>query len=130
MRNRTVPDPSDMTLHPGNVQGYNNEIKIAGLDAAIGYKPGINEAEPINPASRCNRAFQRKPASPGPFTRGHSLRSSSGTRQMTMVRRLVSPEHRRTISPELLVSRRNGRAMGRRRPTKKKKRRPSWPLGE
>ena len=57
--------PSDMALHPGNVQGYNNEIQIAGLDAAIGYNPGINEAEPFNPASKGNKAFQGKTASPG-----------------------------------------------------------------
>ena len=51
-----------MTLHPGNIQGYNNEIQIAGSDAAIGYNPGINEAEPI--ASKGNKAFQREIASP------------------------------------------------------------------
>ena len=57
--------PSDMALHPGNVQGYNNEIQIAGLDAAIGHNPGINEAEPpINPASKGEKAFQAKTASP------------------------------------------------------------------
>ena len=39
--------PSDMTLHPGNVQGYNNEIVIAGSEAAIGHNPGINESEQI-----------------------------------------------------------------------------------
>ena len=32
--------PSDMALHPGNIQGYNNEIQIAGLDAAIGHNLG------------------------------------------------------------------------------------------
>ena len=37
--------PSDMALHPGNVQGYNNEIQIAGSDAAIGHNPGINEVD-------------------------------------------------------------------------------------
>ena len=37
--------PSDMTLHPGNVQGYNNEIVIAGSEAAIGHNPGINGAD-------------------------------------------------------------------------------------
>ena len=56
--------PSDMTLHPGNVQGYNNEIKIAGSDAAIRRNPGINEAEPINLASKGDKAFQGKTASP------------------------------------------------------------------
>ena len=54
--------PSDMALHPGNIQGYNNEIQIAGSDAAIGHNPGINEAEPI--ASKGEKAFQRKIASP------------------------------------------------------------------
>ena len=39
--------PSDMTLHPGNVQGYNNEFQIAGSDAAIGNNPVINEVESI-----------------------------------------------------------------------------------
>ena len=51
-----------MALHPGNIQGYNNEIQKAGLDAAIGHNPGINEAEPI--ASKCDKAFQGKIASP------------------------------------------------------------------
>ena len=40
--------PSDMALHPGNVQGYNNKILIAGTDAAIGHNPEINEVESIN----------------------------------------------------------------------------------
>ena len=34
--------PSNMTLHPGNVLGYNNEIVIAGSEAAIGHNPGFN----------------------------------------------------------------------------------------
>ena len=55
---------SDMALHPGNVQGYNNEIQIAGSDAAIGHNPWINEAEAINPASKADKAFQEKTASP------------------------------------------------------------------
>ena len=54
--------PSDITLHQGNVQGYNNEIQIAGSDAAIGHNPGINVAEPINPASKGDKAFQGKTA--------------------------------------------------------------------
>ena len=56
--------PSDMALHPGNVQGYNNEIQIAGSDAAIGHNPGINEVESINPTSEVDKAFQGKTASP------------------------------------------------------------------
>ena len=49
--------PSDMALHPGNVQGYNNKIQIAGSDATIGHNPGINEAEPIT--FKGDKAFQR-----------------------------------------------------------------------
>ena len=111
--------PSDMAVHPGNVQGYNNEIQIAGSDAAIGHNTGINEAEPITPkAIRHSKA--RPPHQLGPFTRDHSLRSSSGTRQMTTAR-------------QRLTLKRIGRAgrarpAGRRWPTKKKKR-PSWSLG-
>ena len=51
-----------MALHPGNFQEYNNEIKIAGSDAAIGHTPKINETEPI--ACKGNKAFQGKIASP------------------------------------------------------------------
>ena len=39
--------PSDMALNPGNVQGYNNEIVIAGSEAAVGHNTGINESEQI-----------------------------------------------------------------------------------
>ena len=41
-------NPSDMALDPGNVQGYNNEIMIAGSEAAIGHNPGINKSEQIS----------------------------------------------------------------------------------
>ena len=100
--------PSDMALHPENVQGYNNEIQIAGSDAAIGYNPGINEAEPVKipPPKAIRHSKGRPPHQLGPFTRDHSLLSSSGTRRMTTAR-------------QRLTLRRNGRAMGRRRPTKK-----------
>ena len=54
--------PSDMALYPGNIQGYNNEIQIAGSDAAIGHNSGINGAEPI--VSKGDKAFQGKIASP------------------------------------------------------------------
>ena len=50
-----------MALHPGNIQGYNNEIQIAGSDAAIGHNSGINEAKPI--ASKGDETFQGKIAS-------------------------------------------------------------------
>ena len=54
--------PSDISVPPGNIQGYNNEIQIAGSDAALGHNPGINEAEPI--ASKGDKASQEKIASP------------------------------------------------------------------
>ena len=75
-------------------------MQIAGSDAAIGHNPGINEAEPIT--SKGDKAFQGNIASPGPFTRDHSLRKTRReSAQLTTTAR----------------QRRNGRA---RRPTKKK----------
>ena len=44
--------PSDMELHPGNNQGYNNEVIIAGSDAAVGHNPGMNESQPVVPTAR------------------------------------------------------------------------------
>ena len=70
-----------MALHPANIQGYNNEIQIAGSDAAIGHKPGINTAQPI--ASKGDKAFQGKIASPagtvhkGPQPSQNKLRVSA-----------------------------------------------------
>ena len=55
--------PSDMELHMGNAQGYNNEIVIAGTDAVIGHNPGMNESEPIS-ETKGDKAFQRKIAPP------------------------------------------------------------------
>ena len=70
--------PSDMALHPGNAQRYNNEIQSAGPDAAIGHNPGINEAEPINSASKGDKAFQGKTASPAETVhKGPSLQKQS-----------------------------------------------------
>ena len=40
--------PSDMVLHPENIQGYNNKIVIAGTDATVGHNPRINELAPIS----------------------------------------------------------------------------------
>ena len=77
--------PSDMALHPGNVQGCNNEIQIAGSDAAIGHNPGINEVESINPTSVVDKAFQGKTASPagavnkGPQPSRDSAADNGGT---------------------------------------------------
>ncbi|MEW8689383.1 MAG: hypothetical protein AB2556_26465 [Candidatus Thiodiazotropha sp.] len=54
---------SDMTLHPGNVQSYNNEIVIAGSDAVIVCNPGINELEQIS-NTKGDKTFQGKIAPP------------------------------------------------------------------
>ena len=55
--------PSDMALHLGSVQGYNNEIVIAGSDPVISHNPGINESELIC-GTKGDRAFQGKIAPP------------------------------------------------------------------
>ena len=52
-----------MALHPGNFQGYNNEIVIAGSEAAIGHKPGINESEQISKTVG-DKSFEGKIAAP------------------------------------------------------------------
>ena len=54
--------PSDITLHRGNVPGYNNEIVIAGSEAAIGHNPGINESEQISGTG--DKSFEGKIAAP------------------------------------------------------------------
>ena len=98
--------PSDMALHPVNVQGYNNDIQIAGSDAAI------DTTHPLPRSIRHSKG--RPPHQLGPFTRKHSLhRTRRESAQLT------------TTAQRRLTLRRNGRA---RRPTKKKKR-PFWPLG-
>ena len=51
-----------MALHPGNAQGYNNEIVIAGSEAAIGHNPGINESEQISGTG--DKSFVGKIAAP------------------------------------------------------------------
>ena len=50
--------PSDMATHPGNVQGYNDEIIIARSGAVIGHNPGINESEP--PQAPSDSTFKGK----------------------------------------------------------------------
>ena len=55
--------PSDMALHPGNVQGYNKEIVIARSEAAIGHNPGINESEQIGKTTG-HKSFEGKIAAP------------------------------------------------------------------
>ena len=51
-----------MALHPGNVQGYNNELVIAGSEAAIVHNPGINESEQISGTG--DKSFEGKIAAP------------------------------------------------------------------
>ena len=70
--------PSDIALHLGNIQGYNNEIQIAGLDAAIGHNPGINEAKPI--AFKGDKVFQGKIASPAGTVHKRPQPSQNNTR--------------------------------------------------
>ena len=48
-----------MTLNPGNVQGYNNKIVIAGSEAAIGH----NESEQIGKTTG-DKSFEGKIAAP------------------------------------------------------------------
>ena len=55
--------PSDMTLHPGNVQAYNNEIVIAETEAAIGHNPGFKESEQIGKTTG-DKSFEGKIAAP------------------------------------------------------------------
>ena len=69
-----------MTLQPGNVQGYNNEIQIAGSDAAVGHSQVINEVESINPTSEVDKAFQWKTASPAGTVHEEPLPSQNKTR--------------------------------------------------
>lgn len=65
--------PSDMALHPGNLQGYNNLILIAASDEVIGHNPRINVSEQINPASEVDKAFQGKTTPPArTVTRGRA----------------------------------------------------------
>ena len=51
-----------MAFHPGNVQGYNNEIVIAGSEAAI-HNLGINESEQIGKTTG-DKSFEGKIAAP------------------------------------------------------------------
>ncbi|MCU7887053.1 MAG: hypothetical protein KZQ66_10435 [Candidatus Thiodiazotropha sp. (ex Lucinoma aequizonata)] len=60
--------PSDMALHPGNVQGFNNLIQIAQSDAHIGHNPGINEPEP--PVAQAPEHEQKIAAPAGTVHRG------------------------------------------------------------
>ena len=90
--------PSDMALHPGNVQGYNNEIVIAGSEAAIGHNPGINEQI----SGTGDKSFEGKMQhQPGLITRDHRVADPQLTlRVMLTLRvsnntRLVADEPRR-----------------------------------
>ena len=93
-----------MALHPGNVQGYNNEIQMAGSDAAIGHNPGINEVESINPTSEVDRAFQGKTASPAGTVHEEPQPSQNKTRVSAADNDGTSaadpPEKRQTVHEE------------------------------
>ena len=52
-----------MALHPGNVQGNNNEIVIAGSEAAIGHNLRIHESEQIGKTTG-DKSFEGKIAAP------------------------------------------------------------------
>ena len=85
-----------MALHPGNIQGYNNEIQIAGSDAAIGHNPGLNEAEPI--ASKGDEAFQGKIFSPAGIVHKGPQPSQNKTRVSAADNDGMSAEKRRSAT--------------------------------
>ena len=64
--------PSDMAPHPGNVQGYNNEIVIAGSEAAIAHNSGINESEQIS-GTGTSPSKEKSQHQPGLITRDHRV---------------------------------------------------------
>ena len=88
--------PSDMALHPGNIQAYNNEIQIARSDKAMGHNSGINEAEPI--ASKGDKAFQGKIASPAGTVNKGSQSSQNKTRVSTADNDGTSPENQKSAT--------------------------------
>ena len=88
--------PSNRALHPGNIQGYNNEIQRAGSDTAIGYNPGINEAEPI--ASKGDKAFQGKIATPAGTVQKGPQPSQNKTRVSAADNDGTSAEKRRSAT--------------------------------
>ena len=99
-----------MALHPGNTQGYNNEIQIAGSDTAIGHNPGINETEPI--ASKGDKAFQGKIASPAGTVHKGPQPSQNKTRVSAADYDDTSAEKRQSATAH-----------------EEEKKRPLWPLG-
>ena len=80
-----------MALYPGNVQGYNNEIVIAGSEAAIGQNPGINASEQISGTG--DKSFEGKIAAPagtdhkGPSSGRSAAAVSNNTRLVARPRR-------------------------------------------
>ena len=85
-----------MALHPGNIQGYNNEMQIAGSDAAIGHNPGIDEANPI--ASKGDKAFQGRIASPVGTVHKGPQPSQSKTRVSAADNDGTSPEKQQSAT--------------------------------
>ena len=111
--------PSDMALHPGNVQGYNNEIVIAGSEAAIGHNPGLNESDRQD-RRRCP-SKEKSQHQPGQITRGH---------------RVADPQPL-LLTPQVMLTLRvsnNMRLVARREPRRRKngshsRRGRGWPSG-
>ena len=89
--------PSDIALHPGNIQEHHNEIQKAGSDTAIGHNPGINEAEPI--ASKSDKAFQGKIASPAGTVHKGQQPSQNKTRVSAADSDGTSAEKRQSATP-------------------------------
>ena len=93
-----------MELHPGNIQGYKNEVIIPGSDAAIGHNLGINESEPVVPTARSTGKVAQPAGTvhKGPAVPAAAQRASGAA-----------------VVPALLPNKQN---KNRRRPMKKKKR--------
>ena len=103
--------PSDMTLHPGNVQGY-NEIVIVGSEAAIVHNLGINESEQMGKTTD-DKSFEGKIAAPagtdhkgppsGRVTIHASHCCSATTRGCDKPRRREKGSHSSRVDPELAI---------------------------
>ena len=77
--------PSNMALHLGNVQGYTNEIVIAGSEAAIGHNPGINESEQISKTAAISPSKEKLQHQPGLITRGLRVANAQLTLRVMLI---------------------------------------------
>ena len=103
--------PSDMALHPGNVQGYNNEIMIAGSEAAIGHNPGLMNLNRSARPQAISPSKEKSQHQPGLITRGHRVANPQLTLWVMLIPLLI----RRVKNNTSLIARP-------RQATKKKKR--------